>query len=96
MNESDPASDLLADLAPALLQWAALGDDTNVTRAAAVSGVSQPTLSRAMARWEKEAAVALFRRVGREVQLTAEGALIAEAARAALEDLRLALAEAVG
>jgi LysR family transcriptional activator of glutamate synthase operon len=96
MNESDPASDLLADLAPALLQWAALGDDTNVTRAAAVSGVSQPTLSRAMARWEREAGVALFRRVGREVQLTPEGALVAEAARAALEDLRLALAEAVG
>ena len=83
----DPTAALLASIAPALVQWSALGDDSNVTRAAARSGVSQPTLSRAMARWEQEAGTALFHRSGREITLTTKGRLLADAARAALDSL---------
>ena len=83
----DPTAVLLASIAPALVQWSALGEDSNVTRAAAQSGVSQPTLSRAMARWEQEAGTALFHRSGREITLTPKGRLLADAARAALDSL---------
>jgi LysR family transcriptional regulator, transcription activator of glutamate synthase operon len=87
---------LLGCLAPGLEQLAALGDDANVTRAAERSGVSQPTLSRAMARWEREAGTALFRRSGREITLTPQGRLVADAASAALARLRPAAVAAVG
>jgi LysR family transcriptional activator of glutamate synthase operon len=87
----DPTAALLASIAPALVQWTALGDDSNVTRAAALSGVSQPTLSRAMVRWEQAAGASLFHREGREITLTPKGRLLADAARAALDSLGPAL-----
>ncbi|TFB87562.1 LysR family transcriptional regulator [Cryobacterium algoricola] len=102
MNENREASSPadvppgpVARLAPALAQLAALLADTNVTRAAAASGVSQPTLSRTMARWERDLGIVLFSRVGREISLTPDGVALATAAtraatflESALEDLR--------
>ena len=95
MNESLPPgvpAGVEASLSPSLAQLAALLDDPNVTRAAARCGVSQPTLSRAMARWERELSVSLFSRVGREVTLTADGVALAEAAVQALAVMEKALA----
>lgn len=74
------------------LRWPiVLGDEQNVTVAAAVLGLSQPTLSRALARLEAELGVRLFDRQGRSIRLNAAGAAFldhlrsAEAALAAAE-----------
>lgn len=80
-----------ARLAPALAQLASLVDDANVTRAAARNGVSQPTLSRAMVRWERDLGLSLFARTGRDITLTAEGAAVAAAAARALTEIQDAL-----
>ncbi|MCX5339215.1 LysR family transcriptional regulator [Streptomyces atratus] len=74
-------------LAPALAQLAALGEDPNVTRAAARSGTSQSTLSRAIRRWEERLGIKLLMQDGRGVRLTAEGSLLAAAAEEAAQVL---------
>nr|WP_078645234.1 LysR family transcriptional regulator [Streptomyces varsoviensis] len=62
-----------ATLAPRLAQFAAVARQEHVTRAAHQLDVPQPTLSRAMARLERDLGVALFARHGRTVSLTPAG-----------------------
>ncbi|GAB2929487.1 LysR family transcriptional regulator [Rhodococcus aerolatus] len=78
-----PAEDPVAVLAPVLAQLTALADDEHLTRAAASAGVPQPTLSRAVVRWEAALGVPLLLRRGRGVVLTPHGRVLAEAAREA-------------
>ncbi|MFD0692108.1 LysR family transcriptional regulator [Actinomadura fibrosa] len=75
----------------------AVADQGHVTNAAADLRISQPGLSRALARLERELDVPLFDRAGRGVVLTRYGELFAEHARrlvAGEEAARRALAEA--
>lgn len=63
------------------LEWlVALSEHGHVTEAAAVLGVSQPTLSRALARIEAELETRLFERVPTGVVLTPHGELVVAAA----------------
>jgi DNA-binding transcriptional LysR family regulator len=56
------------------VQWfVVLAETEHVTEAAAELGVSQPTLSRALARFEREAGARLFDRVNRRLRLNAYG-----------------------
>lgn len=75
--------DPVAALAPVLRQLTALAEEAHVTRAAAQLGVPQSTLSRAIARWERDLGVSLVTRRGRGIELTRHGALLAAAAREA-------------
>jgi LysR family transcriptional activator of glutamate synthase operon len=64
------------------LSWlTALADHRHVTDTAAILGVSQPTLSRALARIESELGARLFERVPTGVLLTPNGELVVAAAR---------------
>ncbi|MGH3391582.1 MAG: LysR family transcriptional regulator [Actinomadura sp.] len=75
----------------------AVADHGHVTRAAASLRVSQPGLSRAIARLEHELGVPLFDRAGRGLRLNPYGEVFREHARrlvAADETARRALAEA--
>jgi DNA-binding transcriptional LysR family regulator len=72
-------------LSPALAQLAALADDPNVTRAAARTGTSQPTLSRTIRRWEKQLGIPLLAQDGRGVRLTTEAFALAAAAAEAIQ-----------
>lgn len=64
------------------LSWlVALADQRHVTDTAAILGVSQPTLSRALARVEAELGARLFERVPTGVHLTPNGELVVTAAR---------------
>lgn len=74
----------VAALAPSLVALAALGRDANVTRAAESAGMSQPTLSRSLARWETALGTRLFERPGRQIVLTPEGRRLCIAAAEAL------------
>ncbi|HEY8718612.1 LysR family transcriptional regulator [Pengzhenrongella sp.] len=104
MNESEASPEpddarprlAIEHLVPALVQLAALRADPNVTRAAARSHVSQPTLSRAMVRWERDLGIALFERAGREISLTDDGVALAQAASLALAALERAAGELLG
>lgn len=80
-----------ASLAPALAQLAALALDPNITRAAEQTGVSQPTLSRALRSWELSLGVDILRRRGRSVEMTEEGRILAAAATESLDRMDLAL-----
>jgi DNA-binding transcriptional LysR family regulator len=60
-------------LTPRLAQFAAVARHQHVTRAAALLGMPQPTLSRAIARLEADLGVALFARQGRSLRLTTAG-----------------------
>ena len=75
--------DPVAALAPVLRQLTVLAEEGHVTRAAAELGVPQSTLSRAIARWERDLGVSLVARRGRGIELTRHGALLAAAAREA-------------
>lgn len=67
------------------LAWlVALADTEHVTDAAAALGVSQPTLSRALARTEEELGARLFERVPHGLVTTPEGELVVDAARQVL------------
>lgn len=73
------------------LRWfVVLAETEHVTDAAAELGVSQPTLSRALARFEEQAGVALFDRVNRRLRLNEYGGIVLEHARRALADMQLA------
>ncbi|MEJ8279389.1 LysR family transcriptional regulator [Pseudonocardia spirodelae] len=83
-------------LAPALHRFVAVARDGHLTRAAERIGVPQPTLSRAIARLEGELGVALFRRAGRGLRLTAAGRTLLPRAEAALAELAAGVAELTG
>ncbi|HVK28242.1 MAG TPA: LysR family transcriptional regulator [Nocardioides sp.] len=64
------------------LAWlVALADTEHVTDTAAALGVSQPTLSRALARTEEELGARLFERVPHGLVTTPDGELVVDAAR---------------
>ena len=64
------------------LEWlVALADHAHVTDTAAILGVSQPTLSRALSRIEGELGVRLFERVPDGLAISPNGAFVVEASR---------------
>lgn len=79
------------------LQWlATLADLEHVTDTAAAVGVSQPTLSRALARIEGELGTKLFERVPSGVHVNPNGDLVVEAARTIIDRYDQLLAELAG
>lgn len=92
MNESLAVAAVVPDLA----QLAALGVEESVTGAAARAGTSQPTMSRAIRRWEQELGVPLVEPAGRGVRLTDEGRTLTDAAAVALEGLNSAIRHVTG
>jgi LysR family transcriptional regulator, transcription activator of glutamate synthase operon len=73
------------------LRWfVVLAETEHVTDAAAELSVSQPTLSRALARFEREAGAPLFDRVNRRLRLNAYGQIMLEHARRSLAEMRSA------
>lgn len=73
------------------VQWfVVLAETEHVTEAAAELGVSQPTLSRALARFEREAGERLFDRVNRGLRLNAYGEIMLEHARRSIAEMRSA------
>lgn len=73
------------------LQWfVALADTEHVTEAAARLGVSQPTLSRALARFEHQAGAELFDRVNRRLRLNVYGQIMLEHSRRAITEMQAA------
>src|SRR5690349_4596558 len=76
---------MMADMLIRDLDWiVALADTGHVTDTAAVLGVSQPTLSRALARVEDELGVRLFERVPTGIVTTPDGELVVASAREVL------------
>jgi len=67
------SEDVSASIAPLLVQFATVAREEHITRAAALLGIPQPTLSRTMARLEAEVGVPLLARAGRGVTLTRQG-----------------------
>ncbi|MFE2723752.1 LysR family transcriptional regulator [Kitasatospora sp. NPDC059327] len=74
-------------LAPRLAQFAAVARLEHMTRAAALLGMPQPTLSRAVARLEAELGVDLLARQGRTVRLTRAGRLLLASVERALAEV---------
>lgn len=75
------------------LRWfVVLAETEHVTDAAAELGVSQPTLSRALARIEADAGTALFDRSNRRLRLNAYGRIMAEHARRSIAEIDAAVA----
>lgn len=73
------------------LQWfVALAEAEHVTDAAAVLGVSQPTLSRALARFEEQAGTPLFDRINRRLRLNAYGQIMVEHAKRSIAEMQSA------
>jgi LysR family transcriptional activator of glutamate synthase operon len=73
------------------LQWfVVLAETEHVTDAAAELGISQPTLSRALARFEDQAGTQLFDRINRRLQLNPYGQIMLEHARRSLAEMRSA------
>ncbi|MGW1175904.1 LysR family transcriptional regulator [Kitasatospora sp. NPDC002543] len=81
-------------LAPRLAQFAAVARLEHVTQAAALLGVPQPTLSRAVARLEEELGVDLLARQGRTVRLTRAGRLLLASVERALAEVERGAAAA--
>jgi len=76
------------------LEWlVALADNEHVTDTAAILGVSQPTLSRALARIEEELGARVFERVPTGVHANPNGELVVAAARDILARYQQLLAE---
>jgi LysR family transcriptional regulator, transcription activator of glutamate synthase operon len=74
------------------LRWfLTLAQTQHVTEAAARLGVSQPALSRALARLEDQVGTPLFDRVNRRLRLNAYGEILAEHARRSLAELDAAV-----
>lgn len=69
-----------------------LADEENVTAAADLLGIAQPTLSRMLSRLESDLGTSLFDRHGRRIALNEQGRRYVDHVRRA--DLELALAEA--
>ena len=76
------------------LEWlVALADHQHVTDTAAVLGVSQPTLSRALARVEDELGTRLFERVPEGLVISPDGELVVAGARDVLSRYQQLLLE---
>lgn len=67
-----------------------LAETEHVTEAAAELHISQPTLSRALARLEEQVGTPLFDRVNRRLRLNAYGAILLEHARRSIAEMRSA------
>jgi DNA-binding transcriptional LysR family regulator len=73
------------------LEWfVALAEIEHVTEAAAALGVSQPTLSRALARFEAQVGTPLFDRVNRRLRLNPYGQIMLDHARRSIAEMRSA------
>jgi DNA-binding transcriptional LysR family regulator len=72
---------------PQLEYFRVLGRMQHVTRAAETLGITQPTLSRAMARLERDLGVPLFEPAGRSVKLSAYGVAFLTSVERALDEL---------
>ncbi|MDI2130954.1 LysR family transcriptional regulator [Yinghuangia seranimata] len=83
-------------LAPRLVQFAAVARAEHVTRAAEALDIPQPTLSRTVARLERELGVPLLVRTGRGVRLTRQGRTLLAAVEPLLDRLEEACAEIQG
>lgn len=92
----DDSSDLLAALAPRLVELAAVAREQHVTRAARALGTPQPTLSRHIARLEAQLGVELLARSGRQVRLTSSGRTLWTAVERALDELDRGLQQVLG
>ncbi|WP_280692433.1 LysR family transcriptional regulator [Kitasatospora sp. GAS204B] len=84
--ELDPQAPAV-QLAPKLAQFAAVARLEHVTRAAELLAMPQPTLSRAIARLERELGADLLVREGRTVRLTRAGQLLLGSVERALAEL---------
>jgi LysR family transcriptional regulator, transcription activator of glutamate synthase operon len=79
------------------LEWLlAVADHEHVTGTAAALGVSQPTLSRALARMERELGAQLFARTPDGVRTTPVGATVVDGAREVLARYDQLLADVAG
>jgi DNA-binding transcriptional LysR family regulator len=88
-------SDLLTTLAPRLRQFTAVARTEHMTHAADAIGVPQSTLSRGIARLERDLGVALFVRAGRAMRLTRAGRTLLRHAERAVAELDAAAREIV-
>lgn len=88
---SESVTDLLQATAPGLAMLEAILLTGTVTEAARLCGVSQPTLTRAMSRWEVSAGTALFDRSCRAIRWTVQGRELAQLAASTLAALRTTL-----
>lgn len=79
-------------LAPQLVRFAAVARAQHVTRAAERLGLPQPTLSRAIARLERDLGVPLFARDGRALRLTRYGRDLLGAVERALGEIEAGVA----
>ena len=71
------------------LQWfVTLAETEHVTDAAAELGISQPTLSRSLARLEAQVGAPLFARLNRRLQLNSYGEILLEHARRSIGEMR--------
>ncbi len=74
------------------LEWfVALAETEHVTEAAAELGVSQPALSRALARFEAHVGTPLFDRVNRRLRLNPYGQIMLEHARRSIAEMQSAV-----
>jgi LysR family transcriptional regulator, transcription activator of glutamate synthase operon len=74
------------------LEWfVALAEIEHVTEAAAALGVSQPALSRALARFEVDVGTPLFDRVNRRLRLNPYGQIMLEHARRSIAEMQSAV-----
>jgi DNA-binding transcriptional LysR family regulator len=78
---------LAALLAPRLAQFAAVARNEHISRAAAMLGMPQPTLSRSIARLEADLGLTLLARHGRTVTLTRAGRELLASVERALAEL---------
>lgn len=79
-----------------LVAFEAIFESGSITRAAERLGLTQPAVSHALGRMREHLGDALFTRAGSRLVPTAVGAALAPAVTAALEGLRVSLAEARG
>ncbi len=70
--------------------FVALAETEHVTDAAAELGVGQPTLSRALARFEHQAGTPLFDRINRRLRLNDYGRIMLEHARRSITEMETA------
>jgi DNA-binding transcriptional LysR family regulator len=78
MTKHPEASAPAEVLAPRIVQFLAVARSEHVSEAAAVLGIGQPTLSRAIARLEADLGLALFAHGGRRLRLTQAGRALAD------------------
>ncbi|MFF4601104.1 LysR family transcriptional regulator [Amycolatopsis sp. NPDC001319] len=79
----------ITELAPRVALLEALAEESNLTRAAALAGIPQPTASRWLTELSDQLGIPVFSRAGRGIRLTRAGRLLAESGRSAAAELRL-------